>query len=259
MFSTAECIALRRGLPHLVEDTEKGLVCKHIHPELLPQAYFCIPMVAQGEAMGVLYLSFPQKGQLKKAKQHLAVTVARQISLALANLKLHEKLQQQSIRDPLTGLFNRRYLEESLERELHRARRTEQPLGICMIDVDHFKNFNDTFGHEAGDAVLRELGLFLQQNIRGSDIACRYGGEELTLILPDASLEDTKKRAEYLRENVKLLWLEHRRQPLGSITISIGVASFPQQGHSMEGLIRAADMALYRAKKEGRDRVVTAL
>ncbi|HLO47924.1 MAG TPA: diguanylate cyclase [Kamptonema sp.] len=261
VFSTIECIALRRGHPHLVEDTNRGLVCNHIHAELLPRAYFCIPMVAQGEAMGVLYLSFPENAEmpaLPKAKQHLAVTVARQISLALANIKLHETLQHQSIRDPLTGLFNRRYLEESLERELHRARRTQQPLAICMIDADRFKRFNDKFGHEAGDAVLRELGMFLQKNISASDIACRYGGEELTLILPDSSLEETRMRAEQLREGVKQLQIEHRRQPLGSITVSIGVACFPEHGNSTEALVRAADAALYRAKKDGRDRVVTA-
>lgn len=258
LFSTTECLALRRGQPHLVEDTSNGLVCKHLKLCSLPHAYFCIPMVAQGETMGVLYLSFANKADLTKAKQHLAVTVARQISLSMANLKLHETLQQQRIRDSLTGLYNRRYLEESLERELHRARQTQQFLGVCMIDVDHFKHFNDTFGHEAGDAVLRELGVFLTTNLRGSDIACRYGGEELTVIFPEANLEETRLRAEYLREGVKHLRIEHRRQILGAITISLGVACFPQHGSTGEAIIRVADTALYRAKREGRNRVVVA-
>lgn len=258
IFSTNECIALRRGQPHLFDEANSGLVCKHIHPDSFPSAYFCIPMMAQGEAIGTLYLSFQEPGQLTKTKKHLAVTVSRQISLALANLKLHETLQQQSIRDPLTGLFNRRYLEESLERELNRAERKQQSLGVIMLDVDHFKRFNDTFGHEAGDAVLRELGIFLQKHIRVSDIACRYGGEELTLILPEASLEDTMERAEKLRQGVKYLNVHYRRQPLGGITLSLGIAMFPQHGLTSESVIRAADVALYRAKAAGRDRVVTA-
>jgi diguanylate cyclase (GGDEF)-like protein len=206
----------------------------------------------------VLYLSFMEPGQLTRAKQQLAVTVARQISLSLANLKLYESLQHQSIRDPLTGLFNRRYLEESLTREIHRASRDRQSLGIIMLDVDHFKRYNDTFGHEAGDAVLRELGLFLKKHIRSSDIACRYGGEEFMLILPEASLEHSIERAEQLREGIKHLNLEHHRQPLGGITLSLGVAVFPDCGLTGEAVIRAADAALYRAKIQGRDRTVAA-
>ncbi len=258
LFATPDCIALRGCQPHLMEDTSTGLTCKHLYLDSFPSSYFCIPLMAQGEAMGVLYLSYLEKGLLTKAKQHLAVAVARHISLALANLKLHETLQQQSIRDPLTGLFNRRYLEESLTREIRRAARSQQSVGIVMLDVDHFKQFNDTFGHEAGDAVLRELGMFLHNNIRGGDIACRYGGEEFTLILPEASVADTKRRAEQLRSDVKHLNVQYRRQPLGAIALSLGVACFPEHGETGEALIRSADAALYRAKAQGRDRVVVA-
>jgi diguanylate cyclase (GGDEF)-like protein len=178
--------------------------------------------------------------------------------LALANLKLRETLHQQSIRDPLTGLFNRRYLEESLNREIHRALRTERSLAVVMIDVDRFKQFNDTFGHDAGDAVLRELGTFLQTHVRTSDIACRYGGEELTLIFPDADLEDAAHRAEALRQGIKELEITHRGQTLDQITISMGVSACPDCGTDGDDLIKAADAALYRAKKEGRDRTVVA-
>ena len=212
--------------------------------------------MAQGKAMGVLYLSLQELGGSIKSKQHLAVTVADHIALALANLKLRETLQNQSIRDPLTGLFNRRYLEESLERELHRCDRAQQSLGIIMLDVDHFKSFNDTFGHSAGDAVLRELGQFLQSHIRKSDIACRYGGEELTLILPEASVEIVLERAQAIREGVKRLAVQHRRQLLGTISLSLGVAMFPEHGVTAEGVLRAADCALYRAKQSGRDQVI---
>ncbi|HEY9844981.1 MAG TPA: diguanylate cyclase, partial [Candidatus Caenarcaniphilales bacterium] len=258
LFAPAECWALRRGQAHLVADTHSGLCCKHLY-HLMPGEYCCVPMMAQGDALGVLYLSSLERGRLTAAKQRLAVTVAEQIALALANLQLRETLQNQSIRDPLTGLFNRRYLDESLERELHRAKRNLQSLGIIMLDVDYFKRFNDTFGHEAGDALLRELGLLLQGYIRGADIACRYGGEEFLLLLPEASLDATYQRAEQLRQAVKHLNVQHRRQAVGAVTLSLGVAVFPEHGLTAEVVVRAADVALYRAKAEGRDRIVTAL
>jgi diguanylate cyclase (GGDEF)-like protein len=258
LFSPNECWALRRGRVHFVTSSRRGLECTHIYQDSLNAESVCVPMMAQGEALGVLHLSTQQQGALTSAKQQLAMTVAEQIALSLANLKLHEAVQQQSIRDPLTGLFNRRYLEESLEREIQRSARASKSLAIIMIDVDHFKRFNDTFGHEAGDTVLRELGTFLQKYIRGSDIACRYGGEELTLILPEAPLEVANARAEAIRKGVSHLSVEYRRQPLGAITVSLGVACFPEHGMTGEAVMNAADAALYHAKKEGRDRVVTA-
>jgi len=258
LFSPKSCWALRRGRPHLVTQPQSGLRCPHIHSDSSPLESFCVPMMAQGKALGILYISSPQGGQLTEAKQRLALTVAEHLALSLANLKLRETLSQQSIRDALTGLFNRRYMEESLEREIHRAQRHQRPMGIIMLDIDHFKHFNDTFGHEAGDAVLRELGIFLQQSVRASDIACRYGGEELMLILPDASLADTKQRAEQIRQDVKGLQIEYHHQLLDAIAISVGVAAFAEHGSTAEELIAAADRALYQAKAQGRDRVVTA-
>jgi diguanylate cyclase (GGDEF)-like protein/PAS domain S-box-containing protein len=255
IFTPRECWGLRRGRTHLFAINTCSVECKH----LIPNAFFtdtlCVPMMAQGKAMGVLHLSSQEKGQLTTAKKQLAVTVAEHIALALANLKLHEKIQEQNIRDPLTGLFNRRYLEESLEREIQRAKRKQLCLGIMMLDVDRFKLFNDTYGHEAGDMVLRELGRFLKKQVRGSDVACRYGGEEMTLILPETSLEAAIERAEQIREGVKHLKLQNRNQNLGIMTLSVGVACFPEHGLTAESVIHAADEALYRAKKEGRDRV----
>ncbi|EDX74773.1 PAS fold family [Coleofasciculus chthonoplastes PCC 7420] len=258
LFSPKSCWALRRGRPHLVTQPQSGLRCPHIHSDSSPLESFCVPMMAQGKALGILYISSPQLGQLTEAKQRLALTVAEHLALSLANLKLRETLSQQSIRDALTGLFNRRYMEESLEREIHRAQRHQRPMGIIMLDIDHFKHFNDTFGHEAGDAVLRELGIFLQRSIRASDIACRYGGEELMLILPDASLADTKQRAEQIRHDVKGLQIEYHHKLLDAIAISVGVAAFAEHGSTAQELIAAADRALYQAKAQGRDRVVTA-
>ncbi|MGA9378090.1 MAG: diguanylate cyclase, partial [Phormidium sp.] len=253
LFPPHECWSLRRGRLHFTTSKNRGLICKHIHSR--PAESLCVPMMAQGEALGILYLTAKQRGQITETKQILAVTVAEHIALALANLRLQETLQHQSIRDPLTGLFNRRYLEESLERELHRAARIKQTLGVMMLDVDHFKKFNDTFGHDACDAVLRELGIFLRKNTRGSDFACRYGGEELTLIMPEACLVDIKERAEILLQGVKCLNLQHQGQHLGIISFSIGVAVYPEHGITGKELIQAADTALYVAKKEGRDRV----
>jgi diguanylate cyclase (GGDEF)-like protein len=215
-------------------------------------------MMAQGETLGLFYLNTEHKNALSTAKRQLARNVSEQIALALANLRLREELQYQSIRDGLTGLYNRRYLEECLERELDRAQRTEQSLGIIMIDVDHFKQFNDTWGHSAGDQVLQEIGRFLRQNIRSSDIACRYGGEELTVILPECTAEDTYQCAEKLRLGIRGLCLEHNQQSLPKVTASIGIAMFPEQGTDWETLTKLADIALYQAKRLGRDRVVKA-
>lgn len=257
-FAPHECWALRRGRSHRVDNSPFSLFCDHFHPHPSPVESICIPMMAQGEISGLLYLISSHPGRLTDGKQQLARTVSEQIALALANIKLRETLHTQSIRDSLTGLFNRRYLEETLERELQRAHRQDQSVGIVMIDIDHFKHFNDTFGHDAGDAVLRQVGELLINNIRGSDIACRYGGEELTLILPDATLSETYRRAEEIREAIKNLVLEHRGELLGIITASLGIACYPTAGITGDDLIRAADMALYRAKALGRDRVVTA-
>ena len=267
VFGPDECWALRRGRVHRIEDPRQGLICPHIHGPLETGA-LCVPMVAQGETLGVFHLRFaqPPPGQstaltrsLLDAKQRLAVTVAEHTALALANLRLRESLRSQAIRDPLTGLFNRRYMEESLEREIRRAERNDVPLGIIMLDLDHFKHFNDTFGHAAGDTLLRELGAFLRAHIREADIACRYGGEEFILVFPDASREDVRWRAEQLREAVKHLDVQHRGQPLGGVTLSLGVAVFPEHGMTADDLLFAADNALYIAKGDGRDRVVVAL
>jgi diguanylate cyclase (GGDEF)-like protein/PAS domain S-box-containing protein len=263
VFAPQDCWALRRSRPHLVEDTGTGPLCRHL-ANPLPAAYLCIPMVAQSEASGVLYLQNKDgpadaaPPRLTLAKQQLAQTVADSVALALANLKLRETLRHQSIRDPLTGLFNRRYMEETLERETRRVARAQRPLGIIMLDVDRFKLFNDTFGHDAGDTLLRELGNFLRAHIRGEDVACRYGGEEFMLILPEASLAVTRERAEHLRDDIKHLHAQYHDQPLGAVMLSLGVAVFPDHGSTGEAVLKAADAALYRAKREGRDRVVVA-
>lgn len=254
LFSVDDCWALRRGRPHLVEQGRSGLICKHLR-EPGTHTYICVPMMAQGELLGLLHMAIGEKGRSLETRQRFVMTVAEHIALALANLKLRETLRSQSIRDPLTGLFNRRYMEESLEREMRRASRGRHPVGIIMLDLDHFKKFNDAYGHDAGDALMRLVGSTLQRSIRAEDIACRYGGEEFTLILPEASLVDAAQRAESIRESIRNLNVQHRRQQLGGVTISAGVAIFPDHGPTGDAVIRAADAALYQAKSRGRDRV----
>jgi diguanylate cyclase (GGDEF)-like protein len=191
----------------------------------------------------------------EEAERRLATILAEQVGLALGNLKLRETLRNQSIRDPLSGLFNRRYMEESLEREFSRAARNKTSVAILMMDIDHFKRFNDTFGHQAGDALIRTLGDFLSRSTRGQDIACRYGGEEFALVLSDCPLEGALQRAETLRQEVKQLTVQYAGQLLGTISVSIGLALCPDHGSTISEVLRAADQALYCAKREGRDRV----
>jgi diguanylate cyclase (GGDEF)-like protein/PAS domain S-box-containing protein len=251
-----ECWALRRGRIHLRQPAHAGLVCQHL-PTPTPTSSLCVPMMAQGETLGMLNLCGEQ-GTIAEPQQQLAITVAEHLSLAISNMRLRETLRHQAIRDPLTGLYNRRYMEESLERELRRAARHHTTLGVMMLDLDHFKRFNDTFGHAAGDVMLREMGHMLQHYLRGEDIACRYGGEEFTMILVDVSLAVTMQRANQIREALKTLSVMYHGQSLGLATASFGVAMFPEHGLTGEQLLRAADHALYRAKDAGRDCVIVA-
>ena len=200
-FGPEECWALRRGRTHIVKDAHLDLICRHLHR---PKSYMCLPMMAHGEALGVVFhISRSAGDRFTESQQQLAVTVTEHTGLALANLRLHETLSSQSIRNPLTGLFNRRYMEKSLEREVRRAGRFRHSVGIIMLDLDNFKRFNDTYGHQGGDALLRELGSMLQRSILGEDIACRYGGEEFTLLLPEVTIADAGQRAEHVREAIK--------------------------------------------------------
>jgi diguanylate cyclase (GGDEF)-like protein len=224
-------------------------------------------MMARGEALGVLHVQMTRNGATTKSAAAartianvaaLAASISEYVALAVANQMLRGTLRNQAIRDPLTGLFNRRYAEETLEREIHRAARRQTSLGVIFLDVDHFKAFNDTYGHDAGDLVLQSLGVFLRAHIRIEDVACRYGGEEFLIIMSDVSLEIARQRAEILREGAKEVSLNHKGQPLGQVTLSLGVATFPKAGTTKETLLRAADAALYQAKTKGRNCVIVA-
>ncbi len=252
LFGPEECWGLRRG--RLFASAGGELSCKH---HQATGAALCVPMLAQGETVGLLHL---EGGELafSKRQERLAQAVAESVALAMVNLRLRETLRQQSIRDPLTGLFNRRYLEETFERELRRAERKGECIGIIMLDVDRFKMFNDTHGHDAGDALLKALGDVLKKSVRAEDVACRYGGEEFTLLLTGATQQQTFDRAEQVREAVAGLKVMNQGNVLEGVSASLGVATFPQHGRELAGLVRAADLALYRAKREGRNRVINA-
>ncbi len=262
-FSPESCWALRKGRPHVVEPGNFSMLCSHFDPASAA-SHICVPMVAQGESLGVLSVTDPglPAGEVDPRKlqrlQEVATNLAEQISLAFANLMLRDTLKRQSVRDPLTNLFNRRHMEEALQRELLRAARNQTPLALLMADIDHFKQFNDAFGHEAGDIVLRDLGCLLATEVRGGDIACRYGGEEFLLILADTSLETANERAGKLREQVRNLQVRYRGETLRRITLSIGLAGFPQHGTTLSQILTAADRALYQAKAAGRDCVIVA-
>jgi diguanylate cyclase (GGDEF)-like protein len=176
--------------------------------------------------------------------------------MALASLQMRKKLEHQSIRDGLTGLFNRHFLEIALTRELARATRRKGSLAVLMIDVDHFKRLNDQFGHAAGDAVLKEVAKVFSSGVRTEDLVCRYGGEEFTIILPDITLEAAFNRAEVIRKAIANLRNELDNELYSAVTISIGGALFPTNGLTAEALLRHADAALYRAKREGRNKVI---
>ena len=255
IFTPDECLSLRRGQAHLVEDTHHGLLCQHVRADSLAVETLCIPMMAHGETLGVLYIGSLYRGRITQIKP-LAETVAKHISLALANLKLRETLNHLRLHDPLTKLYNRRYLEESLEREIQRSVDQRLPLGLILLHIDRFGDFNKGLGHAAGDLLLREMGLFLPSQIRECDLACRYRGEEFLILLPEASLETTQQQAEQLRQNIKLLNFQYHGQALGSMTISCGVASFPEHGLTAQSLLREANAALRQAKEQGCDRIV---
>jgi diguanylate cyclase (GGDEF)-like protein len=259
----AQCWALRRSQPHVMNDPAKDLVCAHMAGEAALPAYLCVPLIAQGEVIGLLNI----EGRRSQAAARepvgepvrvVALAFAEQASLSLSNMRLRETLRQQSITDALTGLYNRRYLDETLRRELLRAGRAKLPVAVIMLDVDHFKRFNDTHGHEAGDAVLRSLAGLMQKHARGGDILCRYGGEEFVMIMPEMSAEIAVERAGRLLDAARLLEIHYGGQTLGRITVSAGVALFPECGGEPADLLHAADAALYAAKQAGRDRVMMA-
>lgn len=250
-FSPEDCWALRRGRPHLYEPASAAAVCRHIGE--CGDTCLCVPLVSQGDTLAVLHLRQARAERLTEDVQRLASALAEQLSLAVGNLRLQETLRSGSERDPLTDLYNRRHLEISLQRELARAQRHGFPLSLIMLDVDHFKAFNDSNGHDAGDEVLRGVAHVLKRHTRAEDVACRYGGEEFLVVLTDCAVDDAYSKGEAIREAIAQLHVFSRGIALPRITASLGIACYPQDGERTEDLIAGADAALYRAKSTGRN------
>jgi diguanylate cyclase (GGDEF)-like protein len=259
VFSPNDCQAVRRGHLYYVADSARQANCRHFAGEP-PGAYVCVPMIAQNEVIGTLHFqsspASPQSWRCTDDDIGLINSVAEHAALAIANVGLRERLHEQAMRDKLTGLYNRHYVQEWFGLELRRAQRHNRPVAALMLDIDHFKRFNDTFGHEAGDMVLGELAGVLGRIARKSDVASRYGGEEFLLLLPECPLDAAIRKAEQLREEVERLQVKYRGSKVGVITISIGIAAFPDHADDAGALLRCADDALYLAKRGGRNRVV---
>lgn len=262
-YAIDECWSLRTARVHWARLDKPDLPqCEHLHAPGVCSA--CVPLVAHGDRLGTIVLlgcsgSDPcgEPGEYEHARAMLA-SFAGRVGLAVSNMQLRETLREQALRDPLTGLHNRRLLEEGLAREIARAGRDSTPLAVGFVDIDHFKDFNDTYGHEAGDYVLKQVGGYLKSHTRAGDLVSRYGGEEFVTVWLGADLAGAFARAEGLREGVGALPLELNGEPLGGVTLSIGVAQFGEHGDTADALLSSADAALYEAKGDGRNRVVIA-
>jgi diguanylate cyclase (GGDEF)-like protein len=250
------CCGLRSGQPRWRIPGASEIHCTHFAGSA-PARYLCNPISAHGRTLGILYVECDTDELVVAVRKRLeSVHHLLQIAgMAIATLNLQARLESQSLHDPLTGLSNRRFLEASLERELHRAKRRKNTLAVFMIDADHFKRFNDSFGHAAGDAALKAIASVLRTNVRAEDIACRYGGEEFTLILPDIAADLAYSRAESIRRQITELSVSVGSETYADFSVSIGIAFFPIDGLTAESLLQKADQALYESKRLGRNQI----
>jgi diguanylate cyclase (GGDEF)-like protein len=255
-FSPLSCWALRRGSPHRASGERLDVPCNHLQAEQGAEVdTLCLPLIAQRETYGLLYLEPTGENHAAAPPDVYLTILTENVALAVANLRLRDALRTMAMADPLTGLANRRQLDAVLGMELARSERTGGSVSCLMLDVDHFKTFNDRFGHDAGDAVLRAVGSALLQATRDRALAFRVGGEEFLVLMPDVSVEQAQTRAEEIRTKIKALTVQHNGKELGPVTVSLGLASTPEICPA-EVLVQTADAALLRAKQAGRDRVV---
>ncbi|WP_281630693.1 diguanylate cyclase [Vibrio sp. St2] len=255
-FAPDECWSLRKGRVYQSNDEFHTLSCEHME-NVGDNQTLCIPLTAHGNTIGIMHLYFgSSEVEIDEITEQLAFSVAEHLGLALANLSLQEKLRSQALSDPLTGLFNRRFFEQKLTEHAMNSATSEQPLSLLMLDLDHFKRFNDNFGHDAGDFVLKEISALLKRSVGDDEIACRLGGEELAVLLPQSNMKQATEFANTLCEAVRSLHLEHKGLSLGQLGVSIGVSTYPKPSSDMESLVKMADQALYMAKDLGRSRVV---
>jgi diguanylate cyclase (GGDEF)-like protein len=258
-FTPDDCWGLRRGKINIMSSATGHVHCRHVANDA-SLSYVCLPITGRGQTYGLLYL---QSSDLRGEPAFAGVmtqarSFADQLSLALVNIELRERLQNMAIKDPLTELYNRRFLDEALSRELLVAERKGSKVCVALIDIDHFKKVNDTYGHPAGDAILKQVARYLTGSIRRSDMVCRYGGEEVLLVMPDCDLAEGARKANAIRDGIRALTLRHDGVEIPSVTVSIGVAAYPDHAQDRVELVACADHALYQAKNNGRDRVIVA-
>lgn len=256
-FNSVDCWAFRSGKTHFVESPKKNLLCQHFESSP-PSSYICIPLIVQSQIIGLLNFSAAKNKMITHYQEQAINNFGEIIKLSLANIHLHESLREQAIHDSLTGLYNRRYLNEWLPQMVQHVIHTKNHLCVCMIDLDYFKRINDEYGHDVGDEVLKFVSQVLKNNFRDRDMACRFGGEEFVVVLVDTDLVHALPRMETIREKIKHAQITVKNHLLPSSSISIGIAEAPQHGESAQDLIRAADLALYTAKETGRDKIITA-
>ncbi len=258
------CWSLRRGRPYEFGAGTISMPCAHVEhqmPGVADQHYVCLPIIAHGDTVGLLHIKFnedldaPSTEQQSLDPRRFAIQCAEHISLAIANVRLRDELRDQSTKDVLTGLFNRRYFLEILRGELGRSQRTESEVAIISFDADKFKTFNDNHGHDAGDVVLREIAECMRATFSKDDVLCRFGGEEFCVLMPETSLESAFEIAEKFRKAVEAVSIISSGGKLPRVTISGGVAAFPADAKSPQDLLAAADQALYKAKANGRNRM----
>jgi len=254
VFPPDACCGLRMGQFRFRKPGGSEVHCSHFVGKP-PVRYACVPLMAQGETLGMVFLQCPTEevAAQVEARTEALRQLVQLTAITLASIDLRNKLEAQSVRDGLTGLFNRHFMEIALDRELARAARRKNLLAVFMVDVDHFKTFNDRYSHATGDSVLKKVAKVIGASIRMEDVACRYGGEEFTIIVPDTTMEAAQERAERLRAAVEALPAALENGLHTNVTISIGIAIFPNHATSPDHLLRAADGALYRAKHEGRN------
>jgi diguanylate cyclase (GGDEF)-like protein len=255
-FTPDECWGLRQGKAYFSAPDSTFPICSHADSREVKK-HICVPLTAFGEIQGLLYLNcldnssrnpnLPECTLDEFPIENMAEAFSEQVSLSLSNITLHDKLQNQAVHDQLTGLYNRTYLQETLEREMSRAQRRKSRVSLVMMDLDHFKKLNDTYGHAAGDLVLQTVAQVMKSFFRPEDFCCRYGGEEFLVLLPDASAQDSANRLDKLRQEISSLALRYRDQSIGKVTISIGIAVFPDHGKDATLAVRASDEAVYRA------------
>lgn len=255
-FHPQECLALRMGRTYHAQQPVT-VMCTHMRKD--GSDHICLPLMANNEMLGVLHLARLGANRQEQGIPWAATSIAERTAISLSALKRHKRLEFRATRDALTGLYNRRFMEEALTIEQRRARRRNSSIGVIMLDVDFFKRFNDTFGHDAGDTLLHGIGHILRHTVREGDMPCRYGGEEFVVILPGADIEDTRQRAETLRATIERWTPQQQDRSFGPVTVSIGIAAFPRNGNSWQTTLKAADQALYKAKHGGRNRVEAAL